>query len=237
MSTGAYRISIGLEEGVDGAILAHGLTIPGCTALGANAADALAGFEVALRGWIALGAAIGAPTPPDDAEIELAVDEWLRTDAHVAASESTVCFAADVAALTDAEIDEALRMLGALRARLLGRVRRLPDAALDAESPAGWTARQILEELARAAWWTLSRLGASPLAELPPATFGRLDTAIALVIQQFAHLAAERRAAQLVLEGEEWTPRKVLRRLLWLESALGRAAVSALAPISPEPTR
>lgn len=237
MRTNAGRISIGLEEGADGAVLAHGLSTPGCTALGTSATDAVAAFQVALHDWLPRLAAVGAPMPPLGAELELSVDEWLRTDAHVTAGESTACFAADVVTLSDAEIDAGLRLLGELRARLLRRVRRLPDAVLDAESPAGWTARQILEELARAAWWTLSRLGASPRAELPAGTLGRLDTAMALSIQQFAHLAPERRAAHLVLDGEEWTPRKVLRRLLWLEWALGRAAVTALEPLSPKPTR
>jgi hypothetical protein len=103
---------------------------------------------------------------------------------------------------------------------------------LDAESEAGWTVRQILEELARAGWWTLSRLGASPMADVPDATLGRLDTSIALAVQAFTEMPADRRGMRLELDGEEWTPRKVLRRLLWQEWALGRAAASALAPVT-----
>ncbi|HET6765546.1 MAG TPA: hypothetical protein VFH27_17825, partial [Longimicrobiaceae bacterium] len=122
--------------------------------------------------------------------------------------------------------------LGDLRGRLLAGVRRQPPAVLDAETDGGWTVRQILEELARGTWWTLSRLGASPMAETPESTLGRLDTAMALAVQAFAHLPEDQRGLRLELEGEEWTPRKVMRRLLWQEWALGRAAGSALAPVA-----
>ena len=34
--------------------------------------------------------------------------------------------------------------------------------------------------------------------------------------------------ALLEIEGEEWTPRKVLRRLLWTEWSMGRVVAHAL---------
>ena len=37
----------------------------------------------------------------------------------------------------------------------------------------------------------------------------------------------------LELDGEVWTPRKVLRRLLWLEWALGESALQAMPEESP----
>ncbi|MDP9348702.1 MAG: hypothetical protein M3P24_06125, partial [Gemmatimonadota bacterium] len=147
---------------------------------------------------------------------------------RVAEGESTACFAHDVRPLTDAEIDAALRRLGELRGLLLARVKRLPDAEADRPRSGGWTVRQALEELARAEWWTLTRLGASPMGEAPARTLGRLDTAMALVVQHFAHMPAERRGTLLEIEGEEWTPRKVLRRILWAEWSIGRWVARAL---------
>jgi predicted RNase H-like HicB family nuclease len=226
------RFPIGLEQGPDGSALAHSLSLPGCTAFGASPEAAAAAFQNALADWLALLSAAGEPVPPTDAELEVSVDEWISTDADVSAGESTACFAADLAALSEAEIDRGLRVLGELRGRLLARVRRQPAAVLDAETDAGWTVRQILEELARGTWWTLSRLGASPMADPAEGTLGRLDTALALAVQAFAHLPAERRGLRLEMDGEEWTPRKVMRRLLWQEWALGRAAASALQPVS-----
>jgi predicted RNase H-like HicB family nuclease len=229
MTGAATRFPVGLEEGADGAVLAHALTLPGCAAAGRTPEEAVAAFGRALHGWLRFLAFIREPVPPEGAELEIAVDEWLRTDARVGAGETTALFAAELAPVDEAEVDRALRRLGELRGLLLARVRRLPDAELDrAATPAGWTVRQVLEELARAEWWTLSRLGATPMAGAPDRTLGRLDTALALAVQHLAHLPPERRGARLELDGEEWTPRKVLRRLLWLEWTLGRAAVAAL---------
>jgi predicted RNase H-like HicB family nuclease len=221
-----------LEQGPDGSILAHSLSVPGCTAFGASAAEATAAFEWALSEWLTFLADAGEEVPPAGSELEVAVDEWVSTDADVADGESAACFAADLPALTEGEIDTGLRRLGELRGRLLARVRRQPASVLDAETDAGFTVRQILEELARATWWTLSRLGASPMAEPAEGTLGRLDTAMALAVQTLAHLPPDRRGLRLEMDGEEWTPRKVMRRLLWQEWALGRAAASALEPVS-----
>jgi predicted RNase H-like HicB family nuclease len=226
------RFPIGLEQGPDDSVLAHSLSLPGCTAFGASPEAAASAFQTALADWLAFLSSAGEPVPPTDAELEVTVDEWVTTDADVASGESTVCFAADLPALTEAEIDRGLRMLGELRGRLLALVRRQPASVLDAETDAGWTVRQILEELARGTWWTLSRLGASPMAEPAEGTLGRLDTALALAVQVFAHLPEDRRGLRLEIDGEEWTPRKVVRRLLWQEWALGRAAASALTPVS-----
>ena len=90
------------------------------------------------------------------------------------------------------------------------------------------TVRAVLDELARAQWWTLSRLGASPMAEVPERTLARLDTAMALVVQHLGELPPGRQETRLTLDGEDWTPRKVMRRLLWLEWTLGRTALWAL---------
>jgi predicted RNase H-like HicB family nuclease len=226
------RISVGLEEGADGGVMAHALTLPGCAAAGPSPQAAVAAFERQLNAWLRFLASVGEPVPPPGAELEIAVDEWLRTDARVLEGETTACFADDVRALSSDEAQRGMRLLGDLRGRVLSRIRRIPraevEAALDRTTGGGWTVRRVLEELARAQWWTLSRLGATPMAGAPDATLARLDTALALVVQHLGHLPDEARGERIELEGEEWTPRKVLRRLLWLEWTLGAAAARAL---------
>ena len=217
------RISVGLEQGPDGATLAHALTLPGCVSGGSSPDAAVQAFPEVLSEWLRFLDSVGEPVPPTDQELEVAVDEWLATDADVAAGDSEACFADDLRPLSEAEIQQGLRILGDLRGTLLARIRRMRDAELE-------PARRILEELARAEWWTLSRLGASPLAGPPDRTLARLDTAMALAVQQLTTLPPEQRGNRLVLDREEWTPRKVLRRLLWLEWSLGRAALHALVP-------
>lgn len=230
-------LSVGIEEGTDGAALVHSLGFPGCVAFGATPQEALDAYAEELTEWLAFRESVALPVPPREAELEIAVDEWVASAAAVDQGESEVCFEADLAPLTDAEISEGLHLLGDLRGRLLRALRTLPRGALEEMSGEGMTLRRIVDELARAQWWTLTRLGASPLAEIPESALGRLDTAMALVVQQLTGFArAERGAddgdgdgdAALEIEGEFWTPRKVLRRLLWLEWWLGKAALAAL---------
>lgn len=220
---------VGLEEGKDGATLVHALTLPGCVAGGDTQEEALAGFPSLLSRWLSTLGSLGEPLPPPDAELEITVDEWRLSDAAVAEGESSVLFDADQVPLSEAQLTALLQRLGDLRGLLLSRIRRLPDAELDRVWRGEWTARLALEELARAQWWTLSRLGSSSMAEVPARTLARLDTAMALVVQRFTDLRPDERDRVVELEGELWTPRKVLRRLLWLEWTFGRLALAALA--------
>jgi predicted RNase H-like HicB family nuclease len=222
----AQRISVGLEEGDDGAALVHALSLPGCVSWGSTRDEALEAFPRALSLWLGMLRTGGEAVPPPDEELEVAVDEWVRTGAEVAGGESAAFFEADRAPLEEREIEVSLHRLGDLRSRVLARVRRMPDAELDRVGPGEWTARRLLDELARAQWWTLTRLGASPLAEVPERTVARLDTAMALVVQRFTAMPPADRGRVVEMDDETWSPRKVLRRLLWLEWSLGRAVLS-----------
>jgi hypothetical protein len=218
---------VGLEEGRDGAVAVHALSVPGCVGTGATRDEAIDSFTAELARWLDFLASRGA-APAAGGEVEVTVDEWVSSDADVAAGESRALFEHDRLALGEAEVAEGLQRLGALRGPLLKQLRHAPAERLRSTGPGGWSAERILDELARAQWWTLTRLGASPLAEVPERIVGRLDTAMALVVQQLTTQGLASRAEPLEMDGEEWTPRKVLRRLLWLEWTLGGSAMRAL---------
>jgi predicted RNase H-like HicB family nuclease len=230
---GVALLSVGIEEGSDGSALVHSLGFPGCVAFGPTPQEALDAYTAELSEWLAFRESVALPVPPRGAEIEITVDEWLPSDAAVVRGESEVCFEADLRPLLDREINEGLHLLGDLRGRLLRELRRLPRGWLEQASAGEMSLRRIVDELARAQWWTLTRLGASPMAEVPASPLGRLDTAMALVVQQFTGFVREARDQVLEMEGEIWTPRKVLRRLLWLEWWLGKAAFAALEREAP----
>lgn len=227
---------VGLEEGKDGATLVHALTLPGCVAGGDTQEEALGAFPGVLSQWLTTLGALGTPLPSPDAELEITVDEWELTDAAVSEGGSRVLFEVDEAEFSEAEALAQLHRLGDLRGILLARIRQHPEEALDRVWRGEWTARLALEELARAHWWTLSRLGASSMAEVPGKTLARLDTSMALVVQRFVEMDDETRSRIIEIEGELWTPRKVLRRLLWLEWTFGRLAMAALSGSGPTET-
>lgn len=222
------RWSVGLEQGADGAIRAHALSILGCEEIGGDPEDALDRFSRSLGGMIRELGRIGMTIPAPGVELEITVDEWVATDAEIAKGESIACFDRDRTALLDAERIAGLHLLGDLRGRILSRVRRARNEDLEAIGSPEVNVRSILDDLAQAQWWTLTRLGASPLADVPDGVVARLDTAMALVVQCFADMPADIRGGSVALDGEEWTPRKVLRRLLWLEWSLGDAALHLL---------
>lgn len=219
---------IGLEQGTDGAIRAQSLSLTGIETIGRTADEAVERFQRELLDALGELEQLGVRVPPRDAEIELTVEEWVESEANVAAGETAICFAADRLPLDDHAIREALDILGALRGRILRPLRRLPDETIEGIESGDTNVRAILDRLAQAHWWTLTRLGASPMAEVPERIIARLDTSMALVVRSLTELPPERRAQLVRLDGEEWTPRRVVRRLLWLEWELGGQAVSAL---------
>ncbi|MDR0786762.1 MAG: type II toxin-antitoxin system HicB family antitoxin [Gemmatimonadota bacterium] len=222
------RVPVGLEESEGGYVHAHALTIPGLMTTGSGAEDALGAFQRMLPRWLGLLADIGEPLPSPDQEIDIVVDEWVTTDGAVAAGETDAFFRADEVPLTDAEIRRGLALIGEMRAPLLPRIRRAKDEELEG-IPAGDThVRLVLDELARAQWWLLTRLGASPLGLVPDTAVGRLDTAMALAIDRLAHLPMDARGQVVELDGERWSPRKVLRRMVGVEATLGDLALRAL---------
>ena len=217
------RIAVGLESG-RGGVLAHALDLPGCVVAGSDAEDAVVAMPDQLSAWLRFLAGTGEAVPPRDAEIELAVDEWIDTGADIEAGETTVLFDHDRDPISREEVDRGLARLGDLRARLLRALRGMDRAAFEAED-GSLSISRVLDELARSQWWTLSRLGASPMAEVPEGILARLDTAQALTVQHFTELPDVRRGLLLEIDGEHWTPRKVMRRMLETEWSLGQVVL------------
>lgn len=223
-----HSISVGLEQGTDNQIRAHSLELLGLEVIGPDAEVAAARLVETIQAALPVMAELKLVVPPAEAELKIEVDEWIQTVSEVGKGQTTACFQRDLTRLEDRELFRALDLLGALRGRILDRVRRLKNEALDAVPAGDTTLRHLLDELAAAQWWTLSRLGASSLAEVPDQVVGRLDTSMALIVQRLTELPDDARDSLVELEGEEWTPRKVVRRLLWLEWTYGNAALHSL---------
>jgi len=58
-------------------------SLPGCAAAGPSPEAAMAEFEQALVQWLRFLASTGERVPAADVEIQVSVDEWIATDAHV----------------------------------------------------------------------------------------------------------------------------------------------------------
>jgi hypothetical protein len=119
--------------------------------------------------------------------------------------------------LTTPEIKRALSMLAWSRDDLLNPVLRLSQEKRDAEYPGErWSINGILGHIGGAEWWYLDRLGlAFPREQMPEEPQARLEKVHDYFSSTLPKLDGVKKVVGV--EGEFWSPRKVLRRALWHE--------------------
>lgn len=209
--------SICLEE-MEGRWIAHVPALRGCfaTADTREAAQSLAAS--AIEDYFEWRRAHGDP-PTFTTSVEIGIDEVVREWAHPADPDYLVnaFFAADAPALTQRDIEEALRLLQWTRADLFAAVAGLTPDDLQREVEAEWSIGGILNHTARAEWWYLDRLDLAGFErkDLPADWRARLDRVRARLIEVLPQLEGVARVE--LKTGELWSPRKMLRRALWHE--------------------
>ncbi len=219
---------VGIENHFEGRSIAWALEHPGCFAYGTNGEGAALNLETALNkyaAWI-----MHHETKPwltfAENEIELVVngtwdvyyinddfDKSTELDGYSVDS----FFPYDWKPLTAEEIKRGLDMLTWTRYDLLKTVQGLSEEKMNAEYPGErWSIKGILGHLGSAEWWYLDRLGlAFPRPELPEEPLARLEK----VRKQFNTTMFKLEGVKQVVgvDGEFWSPRKLLRRALWHE--------------------
>jgi len=217
-------IRIGLENNFEGRSLAWALDFPGAFAYGEDGSTAMLGLPRALvqyENWANQHAG-EVCLELGDFDLRL-VETWqvytIDRDFQDAAEgyEVNAFFRDDWRPLGEEEIQRGLDLLAWSRADLLSVTAELPAEKLDAAYPGErWGIRGILKHLAVAEWWYLDRLGlAQPRGELPRDAFERLDAVRSRLREVLPTLAGAKTV--LGVDGEFWSPRKLLRRALWHE--------------------
>ena len=219
------RIQIGIENEPSGRAIAWVLGHLGCFAYGSSAEIALAAVPQAVSDyavWIA--SRNHGQTWVETGEIELFLAEtWddyiIDTDFEPAQDgyEVGAWFRHDWKPLTELEIARAQQLLAWGRADLLDAVAGLSPEALNAQPPGErWNMLGILRHVGGAEWWYLDRLGlAFPQQELPKDSFERIEKVRSCLLEALSGLAGSRKVVGM--EGEFWSPRKLLRRAIWHE--------------------
>jgi uncharacterized damage-inducible protein DinB len=221
-------LSIGMDNGMTGRSVAWALDFPGCYAYGKDAAQAIVSIPQAYlkyKDWIeAHTSETWLPETPN-LDVRL-VQTWQTTFVNErfeitseGGLEINAWFNHDWNPLNADEIRHGQQLLSWSRSDLLTAVYDLSPAQLDAAYPGQrWTIRGILAHVATTEWWYLDRLGLTanlPRSELPKDPQQRLDVVRARLEQVFPDLAGS--TQKVSTEGELWSPRKLLRRLLWHE--------------------
>jgi hypothetical protein len=221
------RIDVGVENNFDGRSLAWALDFPGCFFYGRDASEAVIGLPRALLDYQAM---IAKHTRDpwvrlDDFDVRLveAVEDRFVDKNYQYAPEGHLVqafFRHDWKPLTRLETERALLILEWSREELLELMGGMDESQLSYQ-PEGerWSLEGIAAHVATAEWWLLDRLDMAaavlPRASLSGTAVERMAQTRAIVEKILPELAGMDRVVGK--EGELWSPRKVVRRMLWHE--------------------
>ena len=179
--------------------VAHVPALPGASARGKTIEDAKHNIRTAMEEYLSLLRDVGEPVPKASEGIHLDFEEV-----------DTTTFLTDYDALHPNEMQTLFRWMAVSRQELMDLVKNLPGEAFawnpDAETP---SVRDILCHMAEADLWYTDRL-----RQWPDAPLFRLAATRGVALERLRALSERELGRVTVYEGEEWTPRKVMRRML-----------------------
>lgn len=215
---------IGLENNVEGRSQAWVLGHPGCYAYGRDGSSALQAVPGALRDyrqWIeAHTVQSWFPGDGDDFELEESLECYFINEDYELSQdgyEVNAWFRHDWKPLTEADIQRSLLLLEWGREELLNSVASLSPEVLDRTYPnERWSIAGILSHIGGAEWWYQDRLGLIfERSRVPAEPFARLEKVRSYLVEILPSLVD---STQVIgIDGEFWSPRKMVRRTVWHE--------------------
>ncbi len=179
--------------------VAHVPDLPGASARGKTIEEAKEKIRDAIKEYVRLLRDVGEQVPRFSEGIEL---EFQEADGAT--------FLTDYDGLRPNEMETLFRWMAVSRQELMDLVKDLPEEAM------AWKAneesssiREILCHLAEADLWYTDRL-----TRWPEAPLFRLAAARGVALERLRDMSEEKRASVTTFDGEDWTPRKVVRRML-----------------------
>ncbi len=217
------HIRIGLDKGYENKVLAYALDYPGCFASGEDDAEALLTILHALlkyEVWIK----DHTDNPwVDFTEISLVVvDVWntyvIEDDLlpELSGIEVNAFFKDDWRPLSLDETEKAKNTFTWQREELYAGISTLSEEVLARQyEDQRWNILGIMKHIANAENWYLSRLGNSSIPKnlLPESPIGRLELIQEKINTAFASFVDNPQV--MGLDGEFWSCRKIIRRILW----------------------
>ena len=179
--------------------VAHVPALPGAIARGKTVEEARENIRVAIEEYLALLRDVGEPVPKASEDIHLEFEEV-----------DTTTFLTDYDALRPNEMETLFRWMAVSRQELMDLAKSLPDDAFDwRPDDDALSIGDILCHIAEADLWFTDRL-----KQWPEAPIYRLAATRGVALERLRALSEGERARVTVHQGEEWTPRKVVRRML-----------------------
>jgi predicted RNase H-like HicB family nuclease/uncharacterized damage-inducible protein DinB len=179
--------------------VAHVPSLPGASARGETIDEAKEQISEAIQEYLRLLRAVGEPVPRVSEGIELKFEEV-----------DSPTFLTDYDTLRPNEMETLFRWMAISRQELMDLVKDLPEEALDwKQADDAMPIREILCHLAESDLWYTDRL-----KQWPQAPIFRLAAARGIALERLRDLTEDQRATITSYDGQEWTPRKIMRRML-----------------------
>jgi len=179
--------------------VAHVPALPGASARGKTIEEAKQNIRTAIEEYLSLLRDVGEPVPKASEDIYLEFEEA-----------DTTTFLTDYDALHPNEMQTLFRWMAVSRQELMDLVKKLPEEAFAWKpNEEALSVREILCHMAEADLWYTDRL-----RQWPDAPLFRLAATRGVALERLRALSARDLDLVTVYEGEEWTPRKVMRRML-----------------------
>ena len=183
-------------------VVAHVPALPGATAWGQTVEQVKEKIEGVIREYLALLSEAGETTPAPDSQLELKFETVRGTT-----------LLSDYDALHPNEMEALLRWLAISRQELMDLVKDLPqetfDWKADEQTP---SINDILYHIAEADLWYTDRL-----KKWPESALFRLAAARGVALERLRKLTEKDWASMTTYDGQKWTLRKIIRRLLETE--------------------
>lgn len=191
---------------------------PGCFSTADTEQGAIAGAPAGIRAWRDWFHAHGKPVTHRDDPVDVEIVEVFHSLLSNGDYRVNAFFEDDERPLTGGDIDTGLALLTLTRRDLLAVIESLAPAHL-AEPAVGETRSSvagIIDHVATAEWWYLTRLGLGFEREtLTGDALEKLEQVRQHMRAQLPGLEGDARITEL--QGERWSARKMLRRTLWHE--------------------
>jgi hypothetical protein len=203
-------IAVGMDAGFDGGAAAWVLDLTGCVATAGDESAALADLPHRVRRYRHWAGEVG---PLEGFEVVERIETRVLDDGY----EINATFEADRAAIDPDGLRAGQRLVDAAHRRFLRAARATPGGALRGE---GSRDEPMIRHVVRAGIWIASRTEPNPrgIAFPPEETpiHQRVDDGFAFIDQYVERMLDGDGVRERVdSKGEEWTVRKVLRRLVY----------------------
>lgn len=204
------RYRLGIETTTGDHWFAWVLDLPGCYSAGHTRAAAISNAGAAIAAYHQWIARHRGEAPFDDPYMDIHVTEVFQTTEPVPGVETRAFFEEDRMPLGEEEVASSLGLLAFTQADLVALCASMKASTLPEP------VNTLLTHVAAEEWGYLDRLGLSfPEADLPGAPLDALEKIHTCAREALTARANDKRV--VTKDGELWSLRKLIRRILWLE--------------------